>query len=442
MKLGTRRGMFYLSTLMFIVFGAYLVLIAQGYVLDFKTFHVVKTGAIFLDFEPTKDASLLVNGVTKKIGTTFINQGTLVKNLAPGSYHVLLSKPGYASWEKTLDVSSGLVTPRTAIRLFPKDPSSTLIAKSVSSFWLSDKEPAFQNTSGTLIYGKTEFPSLSLVSIRGTSALARSQTSSFSLDLNDASSSLNVIKLFDTLKKRFTPPVTAQAVHMELHPFSSNKVLISTPSALYLLDTKRPSLDRLFLSSSSPIVDFKTTGSDVVINLKTRFVVLNLVFQTLTSYTIPSETARDILPSSDGNTILFLNPNGFLFRYNRDTNLLRAFGEKPSEFLFSPEEKRIAERIGNTIVITYLDPWNNDLRKKPYEKTLLVLPQGTYHSLAWLDSEHLLLLKDRDLFVLEIDDAKPITMSVLARNITSFRVKDSNTLFVLTDNHELWKMDL
>jgi len=444
MKLAHRRGVFYLSTLIFIVVGVYLTLIVQGFIFDFKTFQIIKTGSIFLDFQPTNNVTLFVNGDKRKIQTSFLNEGALIKNLIPGTYHILLSRSGFQNWEKVLKVTSGLATPRTSIRLFSKEPPYKKLAEHIFSFSQIGDGFVEQSASGTVVYGKNVFKNTYINLINGTLIIASSIKSWVSADLNNTSSTINISNIFNTLKKSFDPPVTAQISNVLFHPFSPGKFLISTKSAIYVLDPKRPSLDRLFVSSSTPITDFKTDNSEIIVNLKNKVAIINLILQTTNTYNISSESVNNLKSTSDGNKILFTNDNGYLFLYDKTTKLVRAFGSKPEEFYFSPEERRVVEIVGNKIVITYLEKWSGDIRKKPFEKTVVSLPENKnkYSSFTWLDGKYFLILQGNDLLVSEIDEETPINTSVLARDIQSFKVKDNNTIFTLTSQNELREIDL
>jgi len=444
MKLVHRRWLFYVSAIIFIVVGIYLTLLAQGLAFDFSKFRIVKTGGIFLDFKPTNNVNLLVNGDKRKTQTSFLSQGTLIKNLLPGTYRVLLYGDGLQNWEKNLSVESGRVTPRTSIRLFPINASSTELARDVYDFWQVGGGAAIESASGTVVYKNNRFKNTDIKSVNGANAIAKNGSSYILINFENTSSTINISNLFSTLKKQFSTPITTGIADVVFHPFSPNKLLISTKSALYVLDTKRRSLERLFVSSSTPIAEFKTDNSEVLINLKNRFVSINLVFQTTNVYDIPSGNIQSFKPSSDGNRVLFTNSDGYLFLYDKNTKLTRALGAKPNEFVFSPEEKRVVEIMKDKIQILYLDDWDGDIRKKPFEKTVIQFTDSgkTYSSFAWLDNNHFLIIGGNELIVNEIDDITPINSVKIADNIKKFAVKDSNTIFTLTSSGEFKEIDI
>jgi hypothetical protein len=107
----TRRKL-YLAALVavFAVMTPILIGYAQGYRLSDlgDAFKLIRTGGIYVGVGES--------GVTVSVDederetTSFISRNALVQNLFSGSYRVAVSKPGYQTWEKTLQVYPELVT--------------------------------------------------------------------------------------------------------------------------------------------------------------------------------------------------------------------------------------------------------------------------------------------------------------------------------------------
>lgn len=107
----TRRKL-YLAALVavFAVLTPILIGYAQGYRLSDlgDAFRLIRTGGIYVGVGES--------GVTVAVDeddretTTFISRNALVQNLFAGSYRVTVSKPGYQTWEKELQVYPEIVT--------------------------------------------------------------------------------------------------------------------------------------------------------------------------------------------------------------------------------------------------------------------------------------------------------------------------------------------
>lgn len=118
----TRRILFFIALLFFIVATPILVEYSRGLRLDFKTWKFVETGGFF--FKIYSPAEVQIDIDEKPIKTTssfsFFNDAFL-QNLTPGFYNIKISKDGYQDWQKTLKIESQLVTEAHNIVLVPKD---------------------------------------------------------------------------------------------------------------------------------------------------------------------------------------------------------------------------------------------------------------------------------------------------------------------------------
>lgn len=110
-----RRLLFFLlSILILILAGNLVVLVAKGYNFNFKDKQITQTGIISVSSVPTQ-ASVYLNGTL----VTATNNN--IPNLLPGKYTVKVSKDGYSSWEKQVEVKVGVVSPLEVVlfRLVP-----------------------------------------------------------------------------------------------------------------------------------------------------------------------------------------------------------------------------------------------------------------------------------------------------------------------------------
>lgn len=114
-----RRILFYTLVLVFLPLAGWLVLLAQGFTI--KGSALVEHGAIFLRGSPA-GATVYLNGNSHDSPAGFFRTQAFIKNLRPGTHHVLLTRGGYHHWEKTFSVAPLTVTEASTIRLFPRAP--------------------------------------------------------------------------------------------------------------------------------------------------------------------------------------------------------------------------------------------------------------------------------------------------------------------------------
>lgn len=108
------RTLTFFGTILFILFGTYLVIrYAKGDRFG-KTGIIEGTGLLSANSYPTS-AEVYLNG-----RLTTATDNTL--NLEPGEYHVEIKKDGYHTWSKNLTIEAQLVTSTNA-QLFPTSPS-------------------------------------------------------------------------------------------------------------------------------------------------------------------------------------------------------------------------------------------------------------------------------------------------------------------------------
>ncbi len=137
-----RRTIFYFFVFVFIVAAPLTIMYAMGYSYDWQKNAIVQTGGLYLKSEPS-NAQIMINGKTK--GTT----NRLISRLAPRTWSVQISKNGFYSWNKNLDVLPKIVTEARNVFLFPQKIGPELIATTSTStledFLKTDQEKLIEN---------------------------------------------------------------------------------------------------------------------------------------------------------------------------------------------------------------------------------------------------------------------------------------------------------
>jgi len=132
MNIWSRRVYFIIIIIVFLVIAPLLLLYAAGFRYDFQKNKIVQVGIISLETKP-RSASIYINDKLFKKKTP-----TVLNNLLPSRYSLEIIKNGYHSWQKTVNVQSGLATVYPDIKLFKKVTATTEIDQNVTLASISD----------------------------------------------------------------------------------------------------------------------------------------------------------------------------------------------------------------------------------------------------------------------------------------------------------------
>ena len=123
-----RWMLFVFFTLLFIIGAPSLVLYTAGYRFNFQNGSFLRTGVLSVGTTP-RGAMVTLNGTVSTDTTP-----SVIKQLLPGSYDLLLTREGYHPWEETMLITSGETTLFANILLFlDAHPSILATASSIAS---------------------------------------------------------------------------------------------------------------------------------------------------------------------------------------------------------------------------------------------------------------------------------------------------------------------
>ncbi len=130
---------FVVSLLILFMAGTAVILFARGYNFDFREKTFTKTGIISISSVPTQASVYLNDSLVTATNNT-------IDNLLPGKYTIKVTKEGYTSWEKEVEVKKEVVTPLEIV-LFPSVPDlSPLTFNGV-------KDPKYSPDQNKIVYG-------------------------------------------------------------------------------------------------------------------------------------------------------------------------------------------------------------------------------------------------------------------------------------------------
>lgn len=152
MKLQTRKRIFYVFLLLFIVIGGAVVLYAEGWRINFATLDAEKAGGIYVRSFP-ENAAITLNGKSFRNQSGFLSPGTFISGLFPKAYTLTLSAAGYDAWTENPQVSPSLVAELKYAVLVPATATNVATGTiAVDDFFEADGELVVQNTSGTITW--------------------------------------------------------------------------------------------------------------------------------------------------------------------------------------------------------------------------------------------------------------------------------------------------
>ncbi len=128
----------------FIFFAVLLILVANGYHLNFKNFRLQKTGMIVLNGEP-RSINISINGIEKSA-----NFPTRINRLFPGRYELKITKENYQTWEKVVEIKGGQAALHENIILFLEEPKVQAVSKDEKEITNVQKDFQSQGKNVTL----------------------------------------------------------------------------------------------------------------------------------------------------------------------------------------------------------------------------------------------------------------------------------------------------
>lgn len=400
MAVKVRRAIFITLTILFFLIGAGLIFYSRGARFDFKNWEIVQTGGIYLKSEPA-DALISMDRKPVENKSGLLQSGTLINNLRPGLYRVVMAKENYFSWEKEIRVESSTVAVFDGIILFPRQKPE-LVASPSDKF--------FSELNGVITQG----------------------------ELTQLSS------LFNQLKERqlgLPGPVSVNKVLA--YPYNDQKFIVMTDRALYSLDTEKRAVSQI--SSLNPR-DFAFAGNEVFWFNEKGLFSYNLILRTQSQVALPPELKtvdfKKLEVSPSGETVAILKQNSELILFDRAANKVVSLGNGGGQFAFSPDSKKVAFVSQDKQLNVYAIKDGGKKDKLILEK--VSASWSEIDEIAWHEDNNYLFLKDSEsnLYFVEINDSPPINTIKAAENIKSFIYhKDDDSLY-FEDRQGLWRVKL
>lgn len=438
MTIRTRRTFFYFLIVIFALAGVYLLFSAQGWVLDLKTFRVVKTGSLFLKYIPSNSV-VEINGEITDASPGLLTGGTLISKLIPGNYEIKISEAGYLPWEKQLQIKESLVTEASQIKLWPEDYQLIKVAtSSISNFWLTGAGAILQNKDGIFHLGD--------ITLRGQKIIVSDQNFSslisldgknyFMTELENPEKPTNISLLFSTLIKNSTSSVITEIpTEFFLHPFSGSKIIVTTKNSVYILDLKKNTLNKI-ISAQSIISSTLSDNEVFVLDAKGTLRSYNLFLQTSGTYTKEFPIDASIKASPNGSFIFFLRKNGELTKYNRASETTTSISKNAAKIFISADERKviILSKNGKLSVLVLLE-YYTDGKMEIGETWTIPSGKNGASDFYWLSiaPNYGLVLSSEKLFITELDKRTPQNIYPVTDSVKKLFIQGADIYILKTD---------
>lgn len=395
----TRRRLLYLLIIGFLLTAGGFLFYAMGWTLNQTSSGSLtfkKTGAILLKSRPG-DALIKINDklYSRKYNLFGNNGRELISGLLPGNYQIEIFKEGFGAWQKKLSVEVGLISSATKIILFPeKIPTEPVAKTEAEKFWFTaEKRKEVEN-------------------------------------------------LFYSLKqKQLKMPGRVPIVQIIPFPFDTNKTVIASQKAIYLLDRQNFILELLVLTPAKTLI---TNGSEIVfLDQENNLQIYEVQLRKITAkipLLLPKKVVK-IAFSRTNTKIGLLTEEGWFFIYERPKAELKLIAEGIKNFRFSPDSKKIAVLTqAEEIEVIFLENYHRDFTLTAGEKLKIELQkESEILDFDWLPQflDYLIVEYPEEMIIAEIDQRQPINWWLLAKNISDFNFDQENNLYLLQNNQFL-----
>lgn len=427
-----RKILYYTFIALFILGSTYLILITQGFAINWKEFTIIKTGAIYVRSIPI-NAEIYVNGKQHKSEDGIISRGTLIKNLKPGTYEIVIKKEGFSPWIKNISVEKSVVSSESFIKLWEKDPQTKEIASSsIKNFWVTDNGVLLQDNAGKIRIDSNIIRGNEVVnySIKTGEIITKDKNNNlFFIDIANPNISTNIQELFNSLKQReLKLPGIVKILTVFPHPFSRSKIIIATKTSLYIIDLKRVSIEKI-LETEGIIEVFLDNTRIFVENTEGNIAMVNLLIKNDPEimYTSSTEIRAPIINSS---YLFFIGKQNTLFSYDRTTKNTSPVAEGIKYFSLSPEEKRVGVIYEDgTLGIIYIANYSGNMIMEKGTIHPLVLNNGAeranFEFIEWLPGHpnHLIASTKNNVWAVEVNERNPQNTTLLSQEIKKYTLR-------------------
>lgn len=366
----TRRKLFWILVVLFIIVGSIAVVYSFGYRFDSKNWQFTQTGGLYLETYP-KILNINIDDELLEKKSSLLNSGIFIQSLVPEEHLLEIYKDGYYSWSKNIKIKPQMVVSFAHISLLPETPDrrslyETEEGESLVDFKAFEKyyliESKLKTTSGY-------FQILKLINLNGEikevfrkkinsrdkvnvlrEISVNEETKKILIPFRINGSMNGTIYLWDELEDE--PLVDFSSIvnkyfpfeikKIMFHPFNQNQYLIQTKERLGVLDLDKKEATYL---PAEKMVNFTVSKNFLfwVDDLESVY-SYNFISKNVSLLNELEEGDLEdiqILSSLNSRHIAFLFKSGTLVLVSMDSGV-RVLSDDVIQFNFSPDSRKLA----------------------------------------------------------------------------------------------------
>jgi len=412
-----------------------VVLYAQGWRLDIKSFAAKKVGAIYVRSLP-KEANIYINGKPVKNESGIFQAGTLINDLFPKTYKLKLSLPNYFDWQRTIAVQPSLVSEVKYAVLVPMEPAA-VFAEPIKNFWIINEEILLRRTDNKLVFRNQTLKGDEVIdwAKNPQSILTKDSKNKTYIwnDLeNNTSTNLNLIF------RRLGPVTLTPNTKFILYPETGSKLLLVSSSSILSFDIKKGLFSNISTSTfhiaevspSRAWIAWTTFDANKNISQLNLYDLLSETFKNIQK-PLPGQTEK--LAWANNSRLGILQNNGGFYIYDAATDKLSPTASDAKDFVFTDDSSKVAVLENRSLEVFSLkneDYWRFNLPEV-----------GAVKKISWFRGWHHLFISylDRTVF-LDLDDLSQENITTVAKT-DRFDYDPKSNQFYFVNEGKLLRLD-
>lgn len=453
-----RTFIFLFLFLLFLIFAPTTVMYSLGWRFNWEEKKLSQPGMFYFKIWP-KNAQVSIDEKISKRTDIFFGS-VLIENLMPKNYTIKVTKEGYHSWEKTLEIKKREVTEAKNIILFPQNINMTALSEKVEDFFFypdykkiitketdsSDEETTEWSLKiidinknikshlisqqdfriGALTPKNKEKPeNVELIDLKFSSSQknilltigAKEQIYYFTLNLENKE-----IALLDFLK--------AETEKVFFHPKDEKNLLIKYKDELREVDIEKKEISSALANG---IVALTVENKNIYYLNKEGFIFNSIEGDekiNILPFEIKKETEYEIIAE---NNNLFLRENSILYMFNKEDLFFEELFKPAKGFSFSPDKSKLAYFSEHEIWIIFLEKRYEQPQKEIGEKVFINRFSEKIDDLFWLTNYYLVFGTQDKIKICGTDDRSQINTIDLIELKNPKIVFSNKKLYILSE---------
>jgi hypothetical protein len=439
-----RKIFFWLLATIFLVVAPVVVMRARGFRFDLNRGVFVHSGTISVKSNP-QNVKIMVNGEPAESNLNRINSSFNISGLMPGDYEISVQADGFQSWNKKIDVHSGMASEFWNVLLVRNDYQDTSYSTGgIENYFISHNNGLAAYTNEDSINGTN----INILSIDDKSIVnsfhfdnaiyskeEREENIEWSPEANYLSIPFKVTKEIKTLvgRKEIIETVAEYVYYIiDIGPnetFNLNEFLGKNDIRKVRWDPSEKdylffqSENNLYRASIRDVSDLILIASDVSSYDLSKSGIYytqmpnELVFQIApdgqsqrnqltSSFPEENKAETDKFIVYDTNRMAFIDKQKNLFVYNSGDHdrYFRKLSANVEGLQFSDDGKKMLFWTGNEISVYFLRDWNVQPLRVENEVQNITRYSTEIKNVQWFkDYEHVIFNTDKTLKIIELD---------------------------------------